>query len=128
MNKHLIKPERIIEILSVRGYSVVHKTKKKMAFALAGYPLLYVNLTSREGASSLILHPDQHTRLETFNAIEGVSISAAPYHSSNLRLFPKRQHKGDNEIGYGLPAEFSSDAALVRFLSAHEGNEVGRQP
>jgi hypothetical protein len=119
-NKHLIRPDVISAMLAANGYSVVHETKKKQAFKKGDIPPLYVNLTSSEGISAVVLHPDESTRRGQLDAIEGVAVGNTTYHSSNLRLFPKRQHKGKSEIGYGIPVEFESEAAFRSFLSAYE--------
>lgn len=121
---HLIKPEAISEVFIANDYLIVHETQKKRAFQRAGNPPVYVNLTSTEGVSAVVLHPDQIERRDLFDAIEGVTVGATIYHSSNLRLFPKRQHTGKNEIAYGIPVEFASETALRNFLRVYEGQQL----
>jgi hypothetical protein len=125
-----LKVDQIAQILSARGYEATHQTKKKEAYTKGNGEVVYLNLTSRDGTSSLILHPRWESRRNEIRGLVGVHVGADSdyYHSSNMRLFPKRKHKGENEISYGISLTFDGDQALSRFLALFEGAEVVPQP
>lgn len=66
---------------------------------------VYLNLTSKSGATSLVIHPE--VQVETWrDKVSNMSVTT--YHSSNMRLFPKRMHRGENPIPFGWGLTFES--------------------
>jgi hypothetical protein len=50
------------------------------------------------------------------NSIQGIEASETYYHSSNMTTFPKRKHKGESEIPYGIPVSIIGEAALNQIM------------
>lgn len=101
--------------LASRGYIVVHETDKKRAYQLEKALPLYVNRKSTSGVTVLVAHPGSavpHLR----GKVEGLTVGTDYYHSSNMKLFPKRRNNGKNETGYGWGLTFDTEDALIRFL------------
>lgn len=64
----------------------------------------------------VVIHPG--LKLDPYLALPGV-ICPKPdqfRHGSNMREFPKRKHRGENETPYGRALEINSLEALARFL------------
>jgi predicted ATPase len=63
-----------------------------------------------------VIHPG--LKFEPYLALPGVTCPTPDQfrHGSNMREFPKRKHRGENETPYGLALEISSLEALARFL------------
>lgn len=113
-----LKPLEMLTQIRSHGFSVIHQTKKKMGLKGLGDETLYLNLTSLSGFSALILHPRHAARRRDFDLIPGVFCGEDFYHSSNMgHLFPKRLHKGQKEIAYGLALTIRDEAALVALLA-----------
>jgi hypothetical protein len=110
-------------LLKEAGYGVVHETDKKRAYKKgAGHPI-YVNRKTKLGTSLVITHPES-VAPQLRGQIEGVIVGDDYFHSSNLKLFPKRVRGGSNPIGYGWGVSFTSETAVVAFLDAMEGRPV----
>jgi putative restriction endonuclease len=103
--------------LKSRGYVVVHETEKKRGYQLGKELPLYLNLTSKSGVTALVAHPAS-TVSELRGSIEGLTVATDYFHSSNLKLFPKRKNNGKSEIEYGWGLTFDSEVALTHFLDA----------
>lgn len=107
---------RIEELLLARGYRIVHETQKKRGFKLGDGDPLYLNLTTSSGETALILHPNQPLK-DLTNGLDGIEVSDGYYHSSNMRLFPKRMHTGATPVGYGWGLTFTSEASAQQLLN-----------
>lgn len=100
-----IKIEEIEALLQARGYTLQSATLKKRAYQKGGQLPVYLNLTSKSGATSLVIHPE--VQVETWrDKVSNMSVTT--YHSSNMRLFPKRMHRGENPIPFGWGLTFES--------------------
>lgn len=110
--------------LSARDYSIVHETKKKAAHQRSNGPVLYLNKTAKHGISALIIHPEWQPKVDVLRRLAGVIVGDELYHSSNMKLFPKRVHGGGNPIGHGIPLSFADESALDRFLDFVEGRSA----
>lgn len=119
----MIPKETVEQALRSRRYKVLNQTKKKIAFQLGARLPLYVNLTSQNGTTSLVLHPEEGF-FDVARNIDGVIAGDSYYHSSNMTLFPKRMHGGQAAIGYGRGFSFESEAALEQFLDVLEGIQL----
>lgn len=116
----MISQETVEQALTERGYKTLNQTKKKKAMQWGGSLPVYVNLTSKHGETTLVLHP-QSPVVDEARRIHGLAVSESWYHSSNMRLFPQRIHGGKNQIGYGWGVSFNSEMAMHRLLDALEG-------
>ncbi len=115
----MISQETVDEALAQRQYKTLNNTKKKKAMQLGGALPVYVNLTSKHGQTTLVLHP-QSPVVDEARDIAGLAVGEDWYHSSNMRLFPQRINDGKNPIGYGWGVSFHSEAALHRLLDLLE--------
>lgn len=106
-----IKIEEIEALLKARGYTLQSATQKKRAYKKGGQLPVYLNLTSKSGVTSLVIHPE--VKVETWRDKVG-DMAVTTYHSSNMRLFPNRMHRGENPIpfGWGLTFEFLNSVGL----------------
>lgn len=108
-----------LELLD-RDYQLTEFTKKKAAYRFGDASPLYVNRTSASGKTSLIVHPEASIdKLAT--SIDGLLVSGDWYHSSNMRMFPKRLNRGKKETHYGRGLTFESYSALGAVLDFLEG-------
>lgn len=114
-----IPNSRIEELLLARGYRLVHETQKKRGFKLGDGEPLYLNLTTTSGETALILHPNQPLN-DLTNGLDGIDVSDGYYHSSNMRMFPKRIHTGSTPVGYGWGLTFQSEASAQQLLNRLE--------
>ncbi|MFZ5456606.1 MAG: HNH endonuclease [Pseudomonadota bacterium] len=117
---------RIEELLLARGYRSVHKTQKKQGFQKGTDTPVYLNLTTSSGETALVLHPDQPVQ-ELTKGLGCVVISDGYYHSSNMKLFPKRMHTGANPVGYGWGLTFESEAAAQKLLDRLEQDRASAE-
>lgn len=101
--------------LASRGYIVVHETDKKRGYQLGGALPLYVNRKSKSGVTVLVAHPGSPVP-QLRGKVEGLTVATDYYHSSNLKLFPKRRNNGKDETGYGWGLTFDTEDALIHFL------------
>lgn len=106
-------------ILASRGYVTVHETSKKKALRKQDSITVYVNRLSKNGVTSLIAHPSVRAH-EIADTVPGAIVGAQYYHSSNMRLFPARMHRGKNAIPFGWGVTFDSERAAVGFIEALE--------
>jgi hypothetical protein len=101
--------------LSSRGYIVVHETDKKRGYQLGEALPLYVNRKSQSGVTVLVAHPGSAVP-QLRGKVKGLTVATDYYHSSNMKLFPKRRNKGKGETGYGWGLTFATEEALIHFL------------
>ncbi len=118
---------RIEELLLARGYRSVHKTKKKRGFQRGDSDPVYLNLTTTSGETALILHPDQPIN-DLTKGLSGIQVSVGYYHSSNMRLFPKRMHTGTTPVGYGWGLTFQSETTAQQLLARLEQGRPSTTP
>lgn len=122
----MISQETVDKALTQRQYKTLNITKKKKAMQLGGALPVYVNLTSTHGETTLVLHP-QNPVVDDARGIVGLTVAESWYHSSNMRLFPQRLHRGKSPIGYGWGVSFDSETAMHRLLDLLEG-KVTEEP
>jgi putative restriction endonuclease len=101
--------------LAARGYIVVHETDKKRGYQLGNSLPVYVNRTSKSGVTVLVAHPASAAPALR-EKVKGLTVATDYYHSSNMKLFPKRRNNGKNETGYGWGLTFETEDALIQFL------------
>lgn len=111
----MIEIAEIEHHLVSRGYVVVHETDKKRGYQLGDALPLYVNRKSKSGVTVMVAHPGSAVpRLR--GKVEGLTVATDYYHSSNMKLFPKRRNNGQGETGYGWGLTFETEDALIHFL------------
>ena len=68
----------------------------------------------------VVIHPG--LKLDPYLAVPGVVCPKPDQfrHGSNMREFPKRKHRGENETPYGRALEITSLEALARFLQVFD--------
>lgn len=115
-----IKIEEIDALLRVRGYQVIQETTKKRGFQLDNQLPIYLNLTSKSGKTALIAHPESGVAAWR-DELPSMQVGEDYYHSSNMRHFPKRMHRGENLIPHGWGLTFTSVTALAACLDRMEG-------
>lgn len=118
----MIHIEEIEATLRNRGYRMIHETLKKRGFQKGTQPPIYLNLNSKNGETALVAHPDTEAS-SWANDIPDLRVSNGYYHSSNMRHFPKRMHKGKNPVAYGWGLSFNSARGLVSALAKLEGHQ-----
>lgn len=111
-----ITPKQITTFLQKSGFISPHATKKKATWQYQDGEPFYVNLTADSGTSALVVSPAWMQRVSELQAIPGVTPGSDYYHSSNMIAFPKRRHRGENLISYGLPITLESERALQELL------------
>ena len=116
-----IRKEQVAHELARRGYRVIHETDKKQGWRFGQNLPIYVNLMSAAGTTSMIVHPEVKAQ-QLVNEAEGSSCGATWFHSSNMKLYPKRLHGGMNPICYGWPITFESEEGMKAFLSRVEAS------
>ena len=122
-----IKIEEIDAMLRARGYQVIQETAKKRGFQLGSQLPLYLNLTSKSGKTALIAHPESGVEAWR-DDLPGMQVGDDYYHSSNMRHFPKRMHRGENLIPHGWGLTFASVTALAACLDRMEGKSPAAIP
>lgn len=111
--------DRICEVILNHDFSEEVRNKSVIQFKNKGMDAwIYVRYLNE--VPSLVLHPEHKSRLADFRNIEGVNHlpgKDTPWiHSSNLLRFPRRQHRGQGLIHYGLAFNFESPLSLDTFL------------
>jgi hypothetical protein len=64
----------------------------------------------------IIIRPVFEVFAAELAAIKGVSKREAYFHSAEMTRFPKRVHKGINEIHYGISFKFEDSQAVTFFI------------
>lgn len=109
--------ESIKNLLLQEHFYIANETSKKIAMQSSSYANpIYINKTSGNSPSCVIIHPDHVNLKQDLSLIKDVTNQDNWYHSSNMRLFPQRINKGKNPIGYGIPFGFESEAGFKIFL------------
>lgn len=110
--------DSIREIFTAQRFARTRDTAKLDEYqAPTTGQFLYV-YKERDLSSSIqvVIHPG--LKFEPYLALPGVTCPKPDQfrHGSNMREFPKRIHRGENETPYGRALEISSLEALARFL------------
>jgi hypothetical protein len=111
-----LTPQQITTFLKQSGFTSSRATQKKATWQYQDGEPFYVNLTTDSGISALVLHPRWMQQVSELQAIPGVNSGHDYYHSSNMIVFPKHQHRGKSLIPYGLPITVDSERALRALL------------
>ena len=118
----MLSIEVIKSVLEGENFLLTNKTSKKFEFKCPETnEYVYINKKAGDSPSGLILSSHQQAKLAKYIAIDGVVNTDNWYHSSNMRKFPKRMHKGINPISYGIPFGFKSELSLKAFIKAFNG-------
>lgn len=112
----MIEIAEIERSLVARGYVAVHETEKKRGYKLDDALPLYVNRMSKNGVTAMVVHPSSVVP-QLSGKVVGLTVAKDYYHSSNMKLFPKRRHNGKGEIGYGWGLTFETENALIDVLN-----------
>lgn len=106
-------------------FRILKETSKKIAMQSKQHSNpVYVNKTAGSSPSTLIVHPDyENVRTDLSNIEDVIVHKDFWYHSSNMRLFPKRLNTGAESIGYGIPFGFRSEESLNRFINLLTGGQ-----
>ena len=108
----------IEKILLEKGFFLYSDTMKKRGFyAIEIDQYVYINKTSGNEFSTLIIHPEFKNKRQQFLLINGVESNATLYHSSNMRKFPKKINSGATPIPYGIPFGFKTSSACEEFIN-----------
>jgi len=122
-----IQASAIEKILLETGFipEIEKETKKKKPFYSKEIDqYVYINKTSGESNSTLIINPEFKTKRQEFLLLKGVNSNDIFYHSSNMKEFPKKINKGENPIPYGIPFGFESLTACRDFLLKLTGKNI----
>jgi hypothetical protein len=116
-----ISAEVIERNLLKTGFIRDHDTSKKRRFISKFGEYVYINKTSGDQYSTLIIHPRFRDKYSEFLKISGVSSNSSKgdpfYHSAHMSKFPKRKNNGKEEIHYGIPFGFDNQSAFEKFLN-----------
>lgn len=112
-----VNPVRVV--FSNQGYARTHETAKLdeyQAPTTGQYLYIYKKPEGLKFPLQVIIHPG--LKFEPFLELPGVTCPKPDQyrHGSNMRQFPKRKNRGENEIEYGRALEIDSKEALERFL------------
>ncbi len=104
---------------SDKGYARTHETAKLdeyQAPTTGQYLYIYKKPEGLKFPLQIIIHPG--LKYEPFLGLPGVTCPKPDQfrHGSNMRHFPKRKNRGENEINHGRTLEIDSKEALERFL------------
>jgi len=117
-----IDANSVEKILLEKGFVSDHETDKKKRFISKEInQYVYINKTSGDKDSTLVIHPDFKDNRQDFLLLKGVDSSEPIYHSSNMGEFPKRINNGKTPISYGIPFGFQDTSACVSFLNKFTG-------
>lgn len=110
----------IESVLSSANYFKVRETKKKSFWVhkLLDAGVFIDKVDAGRDRISVITHPD--TPLSSLYGMAGVEIPVPGtfYHSSNMREFPKRMHRGANPIPHGHKIRVENLSSLRAALDA----------
>ena len=114
--------ESIREIFTAQRYRLTRDTVKLDEYQspITGEFLYMYKERDLSSSVQVVIHPG--LKLEPYLALPGV-ICPKPdqfRHGSNMREFPKRKHRGENEAPYGRALEINSLEALARFLQVFD--------
>ena len=113
-----INAQLIEKMLLEKGFICCSETKKKKGFHASEInQYVYINKTSGNEFSTLIIHPEFKNKRQQFLLINGVESNATLYHSSNMRKFPKKINSGATPIPYGIPFGFKTSSACEEFIN-----------
>lgn len=112
-----VNPIRVT--FSNQGYARTHETAKLdeyQAPTTGQYLYIYKKPDGLKFPFQVIIHPG--LKYEPFLGLPGVTCPKPDQfrHGSNMRQFPKRKNRGENEINHGRALEIESKEALERFL------------
>lgn len=110
--------DSIREVFTVQRYVRTRDTVKLDEYQAPTTGQFLYMYKERDLSSSIqvVIHPS--LKLEPYLALPGVTCPKPDQfrHGSNMRQFPKRKHRGENETPYGRALEINSLEALARFL------------
>ncbi|GGI70847.1 hypothetical protein [Shewanella gelidii] len=67
-------------------------------------------------AAQLLIRPAYEVFVADLDSLEGVHHKSSYFFNNDMTRFPKKQHKGLNEIHYGMPFKFDDSKAVERFI------------
>lgn len=110
--------ETVEQMLQANNFQPARKpTKKKSSWLLPNSgQAFYVNRVSNEGVSLFIFNPENKTTTEDAVRKAGLKFNENFYHSSNMTLFPKREHRGVNPIPYGYSVDAMSMISVSHLI------------
>lgn len=110
--------ESIRDVFAAQRYSRTRDTVKLDEYQAPTTGQFLYMYKERDLSSSIqvVIHPS--LKLDPYLALPGVLCPKPDQfrHGSNMREFPKRKHRGENETPYGRALEIGSLEALARFL------------
>lgn len=111
---------RVLEAAAQQGFETTHSTSKKIELTHRGRrQVVYIDRNRAvSGVIALIVPP--WSNLQHLARIDGLEVPEASryYHSSNLRVFPRHEHRGKNQIPYGYSIVCRTNGSLTRLLEA----------
>jgi len=114
----MITLEEIEEVLSEYNAIERHEVKYAIKFFL---PLLkqYVYINKQAGAkpSGLVIHPRAELYKNELALLDGVETTGSLNHKSSMRKFPRRLHRGEQPIPFGIPFGFQTKESMRLFLN-----------
>ena len=119
-----INAQLIEKMLLEKGFICCSETKKKKGFHASEInQYVYINKTSGDKFSTLIIHPEFKNKRQQFLMLNGVESSDFLYHASNMKELPKRLNTGLKPISYGIPFGFKTSSACEEFINKLMINE-----
>jgi predicted ATPase len=110
--------DSIRKVFTAQGYAHTRDTKKRDEYQapITGHYLYFSKGRDLTSSLQIVIHP--HLKFEPFLDLPGVSCPKPDefHHGSNMRQFPKRKNRGEEEIHYGRALKIDSPDALARFL------------
>lgn len=114
----MIALEEIEEVLMEFEATERHEVEYAIQFFL---PLLkqYVYINKRAGGkpSGLIIHPRAELYKNELALLDGIETTGFLNHKSSMRKFPKRLHRGEQPIPFGIPFGFQTKESMRLFLN-----------
>lgn len=110
--------DSIRKVFTAQSYAHTRDTKKRDEYQapVTGHYLYFSKERDLTSSIQIVIHPQ--LKFEPFLDLPGVSCPKPDelHCGSNMRQFPKRKNRGEDEIHYGRTLKINSLEALARFL------------
>ncbi|ABM04142.1 conserved hypothetical protein [Psychromonas ingrahamii 37] len=111
----IIKETDIVNVLTTLECRTNFSIKKITEYMLPKLKeAFYLHIENQ--SPHIIIRPVFEVFASELAAIKGVTKREAYFHSAEMTRFPKRVHKGINEIHYGISFKFENSKAVTLFI------------
>lgn len=111
-----LTPQQLTRFLQQAGLTIKHTNQKRALWHCANSEPLYVNLSSDNGTSNIIIAPEWDSRRVELESIPDTVVGEGYYHASNMQAFPKRVNRGRKPILHGIAITVKTQKGLHALL------------